>query len=117
MYRWSAILLLVFLPFQFSWAALASYCQHETGTAAQHFGHHEHVHQANSGDNGQDTQNPIAGIDSDCTACHASCVTALVGCTPPLHIVTIAIDLPWPPDSLTSPPSEQPERPNWSVLT
>nr|ART41037.1 L611 [uncultured bacterium] len=46
MRRWLSILLLVFLPFQFSWAAVAGYCQHETGAAAQHFGHHDHQHQA-----------------------------------------------------------------------
>ncbi|MBU0601652.1 MAG: hypothetical protein KKD25_04520 [Gammaproteobacteria bacterium] len=46
MRRWLSILLLVFLPFQFTWAAAAGYCQHETGAAAQHFGHHDHKHQA-----------------------------------------------------------------------
>lgn len=117
MYRWSAILLLVFLPFQFTWAALASYCQHETGAAAQHFGHHDHKHQANSDQKTQDNQSPIAGIDGDCTGCHASCVTAMVGKMPSVHIATIATGLPWPPDFLTSPPNEQPERPNWSAST
>jgi hypothetical protein len=41
MRRWLSILILVFLPFQFTWAAVGGYCQHETGAAAQHFGHHD----------------------------------------------------------------------------
>ena len=45
MRRWLSILLLVFLPFQFSWAAVAGYCQHEADAASQHFGHHEHQQQ------------------------------------------------------------------------
>ena len=32
---------------QLSWAAVASYCQHESSaTTAQHVGHHEHQHDA-----------------------------------------------------------------------
>ena len=49
MRKWLAIVLLVFLPLQFSWAAVASYCQHETGAAAKHFGHHAHQHKAADG--------------------------------------------------------------------
>ena len=50
MRRWLATLLLVLLPFQFSWAAVGGYCQHETGAAAKHFGHHNHQHQADAGE-------------------------------------------------------------------
>lgn len=45
MRRWFSILLLVLLPIQFSWAAAAAYCEHESGARADHFGHHEHDHQ------------------------------------------------------------------------
>jgi hypothetical protein len=41
--RFLAIVLLALLPLQFSWAALASYCEHET-QGAGHFGHHAHAH-------------------------------------------------------------------------
>lgn len=39
-----AILLISLLSLQASWAAAASYCRHERGAAARHFGHHEHQH-------------------------------------------------------------------------
>jgi hypothetical protein len=41
MRRYLIIFLLLLLPFQFSWAAVASYCQHETESSTQHIGHHE----------------------------------------------------------------------------
>ncbi len=39
-----AILLISLLSLQASWAAAASYCRHEQGAPARHFGHHEHRH-------------------------------------------------------------------------
>lgn len=41
MRRWLAVLMMVLLPFQFSWAAVANYCGQETGAAADYFGHHD----------------------------------------------------------------------------
>ncbi|NCV41106.1 MAG: hypothetical protein EBW11_11190 [Betaproteobacteria bacterium] len=40
MRKFLAIFLLVLLPLQFSWAAVAGYCQHEAGVTANHPGHH-----------------------------------------------------------------------------
>ena len=115
MRRWLAIILLVFLPFQFSWAAVAGYCQHETGAAAQHFGHHEHKHQSEGADSA-DAKALGGGIDGDCAACHASCAAALTGIAAAPLMATTFIDHPWHPGALASPPTVQPERPNWSVL-
>ncbi|MGE5453202.1 MAG: hypothetical protein ACM3VZ_15330 [Acidobacteriota bacterium] len=42
MRRWIAILMLVVLPLQLSWAVAATYCMDEEGAGAQHFGHHFH---------------------------------------------------------------------------
>ena len=42
--RLLAIVLLALLPLQFSWAAVAPYCEHEI-TETGHFGHHLHHHQ------------------------------------------------------------------------
>ena len=41
MRRWLLIFLLLLLPFQFSWAASAAYCQHERDTRPEHWGHHQ----------------------------------------------------------------------------
>ena len=82
MRRWLSILLLVLLPFQFSWAAAASYCQHErqheTGKLASHFGHHEHqleCAKVESSDTERgDAANKLGALDNDCAMCHLNCV-------------------------------------------
>jgi hypothetical protein len=117
MRRWLSILLLVFLPFQFSWAAVAGYCQHETGAAAQHFGHHDHQHQADADQGGAPDAKALGGgIDGDCVACHASCAAAIfsMASLPASSSLTFAI--PWLSGNLAAPPLAYPERPNWSVL-
>lgn len=43
MQRFLLILLLVVVPFQFSWAGAEGYCQHEDGKVTLHFGHHSHA--------------------------------------------------------------------------
>jgi hypothetical protein len=78
MSRWIIAWMLLLLPLQFSWAAVASYCQHETAVAApavQHLGHHEHQHAsghtklpAKADDKRSDYS--IAPSDSDCHMCH-----------------------------------------------
>lgn len=114
MRRWLAIFLLVFLPLQASWAAVTGYCQHESGAAAQHFGHHEHKHHSDDGGS-TDAKVLSGGIDSDCAACHAGCVCALTG------IAQFPVVLPafegnlWRPSIPSSPPTAVPERPNWAV--
>jgi len=117
MRRWLAILLLVFLPFQFSWAAVAGYCQHETGAAAQHFGHHEHQHHSDDAGSADSTDAKAlsGGIDSDCLACHASCVAALTSVVATPLVAIAFVDHHWHLGALASPPAVQPERPNWSV--
>lgn len=74
MRRWLTLLLLVILPLQFSYAVAASYCQHESGTHAGHFGHHVHVHQDgdHEGHDGKGKPKSKLLIDNDCTGCHWS---------------------------------------------
>ncbi len=74
MRRYLIIFLLLLLPFQFSWAAVASYCQHETESSTQHIGHHT----ADTADAGsKQDQAPekklSEGDDADCSVCHFSC--------------------------------------------
>jgi len=40
MVRRTLILLVTLLALQFSWSVVAAYCTHETGSAADHWGHH-----------------------------------------------------------------------------
>lgn len=70
MKRLLLIFLLTMLPLQISWAAVTGYCQHEEGKAAQHFGHHEHKHQATADDTQKSKS--LLTIDTDCGFCQLS---------------------------------------------
>ena len=122
MRRWFAVLILVFLPLQFSWAAVANYCGHETGAAADHIGHHDHVSHdhgskvAGPGDKDK-TDGPSSSASSfDCGHCHGYCVgmidavssleSQVPGSAPPgLGDATFAEHV-----------AAQPERPQWAPL-
>lgn len=78
MIRWLLIVLMVLLPAQFSWAAAAPYCAHESDPTSFHIGHHAHVHRGSSADAQQtpaapdeETSKGALGSDhSDCHCCH-----------------------------------------------
>lgn len=87
MRRWLVLFLLAVLPLQFSWAAVAGYCQHEKVAARiAHFGHHDHdheaiqhaahaSHEAASADHDHEAhakKTPLA-MDDDCGSCHQGC--------------------------------------------
>ena len=121
MQRWLAILLLVLLPIQFSWAAVAVYCGHEQGPQSEHLGHHEHEHQhaqasAHDGKAPEEGPSVSFGFDLDCGHCHASFVTV------PVMAPALVIPLSGRPspladvDSLRERPSAPPERPQWRLL-
>jgi hypothetical protein len=83
MRRWFAILLLVCLPLQFSWAAVASFCGHGTEASADHFGHHDHEghgHSIQDLDPDQKVQpdGAVADVTAlDCGQCHGLCAGML----------------------------------------
>jgi hypothetical protein len=64
------ILMLLVLPFQFSWATVAVYCQHEQGATAQHFGHHNHQHHGKADQ--PDHKEKLSQVHNDCGYCHAA---------------------------------------------
>ncbi len=122
MRRWLLIFLVVLLPMQLSWAAVASYCQHESSTATttQHVGHHEHQHEAEaaSANNSDKSTHPSSAgaVDVDCGTCHAGCCTAMLQSPIP-----VMAKLPSETHSatavcLSSQPASLPERPNWAHL-
>ena len=116
MSRYLAIFLLTLLPLQFSWAAMAVYCSHESSVTTNHPGHHTHEHRAaDHHDSGKD-EAPSAGVHHDCAMCHLSCAAALTG---DLKTPTVATDR----DPLfvyhVNPSrafTELPERPQWPRL-
>jgi hypothetical protein len=117
MRRWLAILLMVFLPLQLSWAAVAGYCGHETGAAAAHIGHHDHVgHDHVSSDALPDSEgaepNPA---DFDCGHCHGCCAGMLgVASTFRSQAQASAPPVPGAAPGAEYTPA-QPERPQWAA--
>lgn len=81
------ICMMLLLPVQWTWAGVATYCAHETGVAAKHFGHHEHQHHAGAGEVSKDKQFTSSSVlDADCGICHLS-----TG-----HGIVLSHDLPVP---------------------
>jgi hypothetical protein len=122
MRRWFATLLLVFLPLQFSWAAVSSYCGHEAGTEAAHVGHHDHeghshpTHGVDLDQNAKPDDTASGALDLDCGHCHGYCAGLLdmaCGFVAQAHGNA-------PPATVASPRAERavapPERPQWSPL-
>lgn len=116
MRSWFLIFLVVFLPMQLSWAAVAGYCEHETQATAQHVGHHEHQHQADDQATDSDNSKAFGSFDTDCGACHAGCCTAMLQSIPLLTIGQSSDAHGAPALRLTSQPASLPERPNWADL-
>jgi hypothetical protein len=125
--RFLAIVLLALLPLQFSWAAVATYCGHETEAAAGHLGHHDHQHHA-----GADTHAGLAAdadvvtdavgdkapsaMDLDCGHCHGFCgvmltllaaISGAPGAAPPSATVD---------ENGAAHAPTRPERPQWLPL-
>jgi hypothetical protein len=128
MRRYFVIVLLTLLPFQFSWAAIASYCGHETLVGATHLGHHEHQHQEGVGfDGGLDTElsgtaddgvdgKAPGGTDLDCGHCHGYCSVLLIEPPPvPAAFSATTPKITHAEGGATHAPS-QPDRPQWSSL-
>ena len=87
MRRFVLICMVLLLPVQWTWAAAAAYCTHETGAAVQHVGHHEHKHQADRGDQGGKKAAANATVDDDCSVCHLSGLQCLGPSTAPAPVV------------------------------
>lgn len=83
MRRFVLICVMLLLPVQWTWAAAAAYCAHESSpAAARHFGHHEHVHKSSSTESSKQGQSAKTGaLDLDCEYCHLSAAQWL----PALH--------------------------------
>jgi len=100
---------------QFSWTAISAYCEHETGRAAQHFGHHQHTAHA---DDVADKSSPLAkklAPHADCASCaHMTLAFAKVDAVArhPLDAEADPLVADAPLSSAYLPP---PERPKWTA--
>jgi len=84
MRRTLLVLLMLILSAQWTWAAVASVCEHETGKNAVHLGHHEHQHDDATPDSAAAPADTT--VHADCATCHAgmSALLVAVEVPPPL---------------------------------
>jgi len=111
------ILLMTFVALQFTWTAVSAYCGHETGRAAQHFGHHQHAESADelattAKDNSSSLTKKLTP-HADCASCsHAN--VALAGLEPAVsHPLANKCTPCLPVPALASAYTAPPERPQW----
>lgn len=103
--------MLTLFPLQATWAAVGVYCQHESGVAAKHFGHHAHQHKA---DDSKSDKGSLPKIDADCTFCYAGGVANLTSSFGiPLDTLNL-VPPPVDPNAVFSFLHERPERPKWA---
>ena len=82
MRRLVILFILFLLPLQWTYAAVADYCQHEESRLAQkHVGHHAHNHV----DQGHDSKGKTGGFgDQDCPTCHHAPAAIVISPIEPL---------------------------------
>lgn len=126
-YRILVIFLLALLPFQFTWAAVESYCGHEAQSEAVHFGHHEHEHSAIGGNSAEPIADQSASADDkgdkspgvmdvDCGHCHGTC-SAIPSATSELFgMLSLVAGHSGSDEANGVHTSARPERPQWLPL-
>ncbi|WP_088812446.1 DUF2946 family protein [Polynucleobacter victoriensis] len=103
-------IILVLVGLQTSFAAVASYCEHEQ-VSSTHPGHHQHEHQKapEKSDSGKST-------DADCGVCHLAHNPFFPNSS---DFVVVQQDFTFAlvgKQSLSSPILPQPDKPNWTHL-
>lgn len=115
MQRILLLVMLCLLPLQISWAAVSSYCEHEHGKSAQHFGHHDDEHKTFAAESGPDMQPGNFSPVHD--HCHMSVFLGLLNETG-LYIYAPPARPSLQRDDAASPllALDRPERPKWCAL-
>ncbi|WP_034294243.1 cation efflux protein, CzcI family [Herbaspirillum sp. RV1423] len=116
MRRFFLVILLLLLPLQLSWAAMASYCQNEAIQTRAHFGHHEHTTTPKSVSTKEKVSKGAADNDVECGFCHLSCAKSV--CTYPQLKASVDFNpavYPFIHSSFSSHIAEGPEKPNWHL--
>ncbi len=113
MRRWLSILLLVLLPFQFSWSVAAGYCGHESSPSVQHIGHHVHQHTDGSADKSE-APSKLAP-DTDCGTCHLSATQSVPAKAVALNAPAAQVLDTGMAPRFSSRAPDHPDRPNWRI--
>jgi len=104
------IFLLVLIPLQYSWAAVAVYCQHEKEETT-HVGHHKHEHAGKAQQ--ADADSALSAPHDDCSYCHQACQAPLAPSATTLSQVIEKLSFASVPALYESHIPEGPERPSW----
>ena len=113
---WLTTVLLVFLTLQTSWAAVNTYCQHETTAETQLVGHHKLPPQADVDQSGGADRGVIAATDSHCDTCHSGGSAVVSEAVQVLAGQVSAGNFWRHQPRVSSPAPSLPERPNWADL-
>ena len=123
MRRWLAIFLLTLLPLQFSWAAAAGYCAHESRVQSRHLGHHQHEHLPDGGSadasadpSADDDSRVGANVHPDCGQCHGLGVGLPMPLVAMAGPVTVRDAAPLTASGRLLRATAPPDRPQWPPL-
>jgi len=111
------LIFMLLLPLQTVWSALGSYCQHETGAAANHVGHHSHVHKPlTTSDLSSEAPGQSGDTHPDCDSCHSGSVPPVAWDAAAMPRLDNALrHTTWPPN-YSAVPADRVERPQWRAL-
>lgn len=114
MRRWFLVVLAFLVAAQFSWAAAATYCEHETRTGnTAHFGHHAHSHDHDGSAEKPATKVLMQVADFDHGHCHL--IHVVISCEEMMGTLAPEHGAPAPdqPARVKSFVPDGLERPNW----
>nr|WP_151638592.1 DUF2946 family protein [Noviherbaspirillum malthae] len=103
------IFLLALLPLQYSWAVIASYCQHEKEHVT-HIGHHADDHKGAKG-KGDPDKGKSASLH-ECEYCHQACQASLAPAISSTFLLHGRSTLASPPLLYSSHIPDGPDRPD-----
>ncbi|MGV3741162.1 MAG: cation efflux protein, CzcI family [Burkholderiaceae bacterium] len=113
MKRLLLILLLAILPLQATWAAVATYCQHEKESTSRHFGHHQHEHEHQHAQAEEQQKDSSIKFHTDCLTCQAAAAAMIIPAVDAVPVETASAVQVSSDPLLTSFPSSRPEKPKW----
>lgn len=110
------VILILLLPLQLSWAAMAPYCQNEASQTRIHFGHHEHKTSQKPILTKDHVSKSVADNDTECGLCHLSCCKSVTTYTrlklsADFNMAVYSLT----PSDFSSHIAEGPEKPNWQL--
>lgn len=117
MKKFFLILMMCLLPYQFAWAMVVNYDTHGAHDTEVHFGHHEYDVSLSEADSGQSNTRDVKNLDTHLHLgfFHLSCGELISYVLPVFEQQATQAITPYL-FAYHSPPTYQPERPNWLAV-